>query len=55
MRTAGTGAPSAPDPVATRREMVDRLVHGVGARPHDHDHTLGLGMAHVLEQAYRRP
>ncbi len=39
------------DLVATRREIVDRLVHGVGAGPHDHDDPLGLGMARVLEQA----
>ena len=39
------------DLLAVRRQVLHRLVDGVGARSHDHDHTLGAGVADVLEQA----
>ena len=32
-------------------EIVDRLVRGVGAGPHDNDDPLRIGMPHVLEEA----
>jgi hypothetical protein len=40
-----------PDLLATHDERVDRLVHGLCARSHDHDDPLRLGMPRVLEQA----
>ncbi len=39
------------DLVAAPRERVHRLVHGLGARPHDDDDALGFGIARILEQA----
>ncbi len=39
------------DLFAASGQVVDRLVHGVGARSHDHDHALGGRIADVLEQA----
>jgi hypothetical protein len=36
-------------------EVLDRLVGGLGPGAHQHDHALGLGMAHVVEEVIAPP
>ena len=39
------------DLLAASREKLHSLVRSLGARPHNHEHSFGVGMADVLEQA----
>jgi hypothetical protein len=43
------------DLLAARHEMLDRLVHGLGAGAHEDDHALGVGGAGVVEQPVLPP
>ena len=43
------------DLFALGHEVVHRLVERLGARAHDHDHTLGVGGAHIVEEVVPAP